>query len=483
MIPGIRLLRILAALLAFLLVQGCAGPPALPTLPDQIGNQGLLVARLYVLGMRGIETADLSIDGKRIGSGLTDGYVAVALAPGEHQLNHIRAMGQLLSSTPAADEARLHQAGMTQARYIYIPTYNYSVQHYTTLSVERKFSIEAGKITNLGLIVYIPAQQDPSKATASSGASRQFNVVAVDNGTEAMKFLETNYPVLMASMPQRQMRLEPGRYLEADKLPQLRRIIALHESRGRNVVNVGERLFVYGRAGTIVSVGKEGADGKPPVEALDTGTLADVVGVARHGHQVTFLTSDAQLLRVEGSTVTKSELPHRIQPVTARELGERGTVVVDNRMRILTRRSPDAAWVNHEGEMTKSARSDIGIEADPDGVYITLGYQGFSNEVYYLPANESVPRKLPTPPTEKGSPSLSMRHHFVARKAGLFTLFGQQSWLFWSKQRQAWAWHWLPPGKCKPMQMDEDGVNLKVECDGNAYESGNSGASWAAAKS
>ena len=33
------------------------------------------------------------------------------------------------------------------------------------------------------------------------------------------------------------------------------------------------------------------------------------------------------------------------------------------------------------------------------------------------------------------------------------------------------------------MQMDEDGVNLKVECDGNAYESGNSGASWAAAKS
>ena len=64
------------------------------------------------------------------------------------------------------------------------------------------------------------------------------------------------------------------------------------------------------------------------------------------------------------------------------------------------------------------------------------------------------PRKLPTPPTEKGSPSLSMRHHFVARKAGLFTLFGQQSWLFWSKQRQAWAWHWLPPRK---VQAHADG--------------------------
>ena len=69
---------------------GCATKRAIPDLPSALEpDEGLLVARLYVLGMQGIENASIEIDGTLKSSAMRDGYIAIPLPAGEHKLSRL----------------------------------------------------------------------------------------------------------------------------------------------------------------------------------------------------------------------------------------------------------------------------------------------------------------------------------------------------------------------------------------------------------
>lgn len=474
------MIRFVVAIIAGLLLttlQGCVTKQSLPELPSTLGDNGLLVARLYVLGMRGMEDASINIDGKLMPSSLRDGYIAVSLAPGEHKLSQIQAAGQLLSANIVEDNPPIRRVrGGGGPAFIYIPGGSYTV-HYTTLSIDRSFHIEPGKVTNLGLIVYLPVMEDPDRKRATVNNSREFRVVALDNSAEINTFLETNYPELVGSLKTRDIILAPGRYLEAKHLPDLRRAIAFHESRGTQVLSSPTKNIVYGRAGTIVAIDKQpGADSRK-LEILDTGTLADIVGAAWNGTQFIFMTSDAKLLSWDGQTISQTTLPYRVHPVHMRSLGEVGLVAVDNHLRILSARQYGNQWVNYEGAMIKNARSDVTIASDGAGVYISLGNRGFPEALYYLKAGESLPKAI-TGPEPRPAISSADYHVVVAREAGLFVVFNRPDYYFWSKAKQRWDAYSRPAGNCKPMKIDDQGLNVVVECDGVEYRSSNSGGTW-----
>lgn len=473
-----QIFRTMIAVLLFAILAGCVTQPSVPDLPTALNGKGLLVARLYVLGMHSMENASINIDGRLMPSSLSDGYIAVALEPGEHTLKQIRAEGQLLSRNMTEEESPMRLArGRGAPTYIYTPGSSYTI-HYTTLAVDRTFRIEPGKVTNLGLIVYLPVVNDPDTKRATVNNSREFRVIALDNNAEISAFLEANYPELVGSLADREITLAPGRYLETKNLTALRGAIAYHESRGANVLTSPTKTVVYGRAGTVVALNQEPMGvKKPAVEVLDTGTLADIVGGVRNGDQFTFLTSDAKLISWDGSKITKEPLPFRVHPIRLHSFGERGLIVIDNHLRILTTRSPGDQWGSYEGIMTKTPRNDVNIADEKSGTYISVGNRGVPENIYYIPTGETVPKSIGTPDKRLAVSSVDMPF-LVARDSGLFILYNKPNFYFRSKTHQSWEMYSQPEGKCKPMKIDGEGRNLSIECDGVNYQSKNSGATW-----
>lgn len=465
-----------AAALLFGAVLGCA-PRAIPKLPDSLEpGEGLLVARLYVLGLRAIENASIYIDGVYHPSAMVDGYIAIPLRPGEHKLSKVEAAGHLVSSraidqqSPYGGEGRAVPAG-----------YYTQIIRYTTLTIDRSFRIERGKVTNLGLIVYMPVGDAPGAARAANNDSRSYNTATLDNGAEARFFLETNYPELMATLRSRDLFIRaPGNYLEADKLPKLRRAIAYHEQFGSNVLTSPDASVVYGRAGTIVVLTKNDKGGESPaVEILDTGTLADILGAVRHGERYSFVTSDAALLTWERGALTREPLPQRVHPVGLYAVGARGLMVIDNRMRILTARESGAPWMEYEGVMTRTPRRDLVVASDDHGAFIAVGAWDLPTAMYYIAEGEVAPKIVQAPaPALAGLAAPEGGYLMMARPTGLFMLYPSPMFLFRSNSLKRWAIRSWPQKDCKPNPPEADGLVMVVECGGTTYRSTDSGATW-----
>lgn len=463
-------------------LSGCANKHALPKLPSEIDEDGLMVARLCVLGLRSIENASITINGKPYPKAMRNGHIAIALEPGTYKLESIRAEGLLLGAAPVEASSSIHPAkrGGRTTTYYYVPSRPTPVT-YTTLAINREFRVEAGRVTNLGLMVYVPIADDPTKARVLENAnkSRDYRVFTLDNSAEMGAFLSTNFPNLAMQLAGRETILAPGKYVEGKAIPALRRAIAALEGNGPNrVVTPEGSIMVFGRAGTIATLGT-GPTGKPRVtEVLDTGTLSDVVGGAWVGERYRFLTSDAQLLHWDGERLSKTTFPYPVQPVLMKAFGDRGLLVVDNRMNIMTNNDADGPWTRHERTATKEARLDIQAVGDEDGIYVVLGTRGMPEAIYHIDADDGKgPVDIPTPFNEalfsQGDVS-----YVVARESGLFLLSGRASFYFWSKATRSWSVRAKPAGKCQAMKFAAQGEEISVSCDGIDYRSADGGVSW-----
>lgn len=474
-------LAVLMVVFGFLAeLQGCSTPTVIPELPQTLNDKGLLVARLYVPGSSLWENAQINIDGKLSSANLRDGYVAIALPPGEHQLVQLRVEGQQLTRYEPPEASLRKAKGGGGYHYYYIPG-GTTVIHFTTLSVNRRFTIEAGKITNLGLIVYLPAD-DPNKQRATVDQKKEYYTIPLDNNAEIATYLETNYPALMAKLEDRSPKLATGGplFLPPAKLPELRRAIASLESRSGKLITSGDVSVAYGDAGTLVSV-KIGTDKKAIVTVLDTGTLANIVDARQNGQRLLFLTSNARIFSLDQGTLAQISLPEHVQPLRMAAPNANDLVVVDNRMRILTSTDFGQTWTKHEGALLDRARNDIGLAPDDDGAYIYLGSTGVPTSILYAQAGAAAPRRI-SAPQQQGVPGRS-RNVMVARRAGLFIISDERDFYFRATGNQRWDVYSKPGTKCKSMGIGPTGVELSIECDGISHESKDSGKTWTSAGS
>lgn len=470
-----RTAPLLALALSIAILSSCAPRQSVPTLPPVLDGEGLVVGRFYVAGLSRMENASIEFSGLTLPSGLVEGYVAAALPPGKHTLKRLKAQGHLLAAR-VVEEAPLAQpaGGYRVPTYIYVP--GQTIQ-YTTLAVDREFVVEAGRVTNLGLMAYFP---EPKATPPADGKGRSYHVANLDNGAEALAFLDANYPDLMATIKNREIIRAPATYVTAADLPKVRRAIAFHEQNGPHVVAGADRLFVYGRAGTIVSLRPDPArKDQPLVDILDTGTLADVVGGVRRGDQVAFLTSDARVLTWSAAGVSRSELPVRSQPIALEAVGERGLLAVDNRLRLFTAPSPEGPWTASLAHLSKTPRSDVDTAAAGSWTYLSVGTKGALQDVVAFKEGMAEPQPVAPPQYTVAEEQQGWRL-LIGRPAGLFVLYfgGGRSFFFRPSDTLDWRLRNLPDAGCKPPRIDATGKELLVECGKAKYRSTDSGQSW-----
>jgi hypothetical protein len=467
-----RRFPLFALLLCAAALCGCASKSSIPTLPDKLTAEGILVARMYMPGSASWDNAQVNIDGKLRASGMRDGFIAIALAPGEHDFVQLRVEGRIFSHNDALESPvrKVRGGGGYRApSYYYVPG-GTTTTYFTTLSVGRKFTIEAGKITNLGLIIYL---SDPKLGPAS----KQYRAVALDNSAEIGYYLETNYPALMATLGDRTPKLAPGNYVDVKKLPELRRYIAALESRSKKIIEGQGASVLYGDAGTLVAAKPKGSSGDLSFEVLDTGTLANIVDARRDGNRLVFLSSDAKLLTFEGGKLSQTSIPYRIHPVKMNSIGKNNIAIVDNRMSIVSSQDGGANWSKYDGARIQTPRSDIGMVTDANGAYVYLGTKGIPKPILYLRAGQSTPQLIDSPAPSQTITDASF-NLVIPRESGLFIVYSKSEFHYRPASTGTWLLYSKPGQTCKAIGFDDAGVELSVECGGVKYESGDSGRSW-----
>ncbi len=473
--------RLCAAVLVALLA-ACANNASVPDIPARLyDDKGLLVARLYVPGTLAWENAQVNIDGTLYNSSVRDGYVGIALKPGEHNFVQLRIQGRHLSRLDPAEEEspfRLVRGGggggYRAPTYIYTPGAT-TVVWYTTLSVNRKFVVESGKVTNLGLMVYLPA---PPSAGAPSTDGKRFVVINVDNTAEMKMYLETNYPELMATIAERTPKLAPARYLEAQRLKDLRRLIAANEVKTGKLVENSTTAVAYGDAGTLVMM-KRAADKKiAGIEVLDTGTLADIVDAVKDEERLLFLTSEGKLLSLESGKLSAAGVPFKVHAVRLAVFRDGSLAIIDNHMRVLRSHDHGITWTRHEEGMIDSARNDMSIAGDVDDIYVTLGLTGMPARILNVRAADAPPRLIEPPAPTAGTKGITGQARVSVRDSGLFMQFAGRDFFFRPAATGKWQQQSLPGELCKPIVFDDAGRRLSIECNGVRYRSDDSGKSW-----
>jgi hypothetical protein len=297
---------------SLVLLAACATPPAskssVPVLTGELAGQGLLVGKFSVPGRNNLEGDELVIDGRSYRDGLRGGHVVLALPPGEYSLEKWRARS---------------------GSYIY------------TLPYERKFKIEAGTITNLGLVVVLTDAKEKNK----------FFTVSLDNSREVRRYLEANYPQLTKQMSLDRMVMAPGKYLDRQHLMALRREVALREVTAmvqNPTSRLGDKYFVFGDAGTIVSFRKKG-DGFESPKIHDTGTLADIVLYARHKERLAYLSDVGELMFASAAGLKRVEIPYVVHPAKFELLDKDSVVIVDHHMCVYSSTDGGKNWRRFDG--------------------------------------------------------------------------------------------------------------------------------------
>lgn len=202
-----------------------------------------------------------------------------------------------------------------------------------------------------------------------------------------------------------------------------------------------------------------------------------MVGGVRHGEHFTFVTADARLLTWDGGQLAQAPLPVKLQPIGLWRVGAKGLLVVDNRRRLLISQGAGEPWIDHQAAMVRTPRLDVSVASEAGGAYLALGGKGLPSDLLYLREGAAAPEPVPGPRAirttrPRGPSSCSLR------PSGLFVLYASPTFLFRSRASGRWSRHTLPEKNCLPMQVDDQGEEVTVECGKVTYRSGNAGATW-----
>jgi hypothetical protein len=458
------------ALLVTLLLQACAPRSSIPDLPEQIVNEdGILVARAYMPGNRIWKNAQVSIDGYLRDASLRDGYLAITLPPGSHKLNHLRISGwQTSRSEFEGDGIRLVRGGGGYRPPVYTYTPG-STTYYTTLPINRSFTIESGKITNLGMLVFLVDSKDSEK--------KQFFTVTTDNSADMKRFLAANYPKLMASVGAQNVRLDAPKLLEAEKLPELRKVICARESLAGRVIPVGRDMVSFGGLGAL-TLFKAGPDGKlASADVLDTGTLADMVDARLDGNRVFLMSADATLFVLENGKLQRTPLPYNRHMVKLYRFGATGLAVIDNRFRISTSSDLGRSWTDYSGAQLEIPSSDIGVFGGKTGFYVWSPSQGVPTALVFRPYDSAAYRKYELP--SRGDIYAENFSRLVERPDGLYLVYaGSRSFHVLPDGKPLWLKNEKPDSSCRELMFDDAQNVIRTKCDSGTFESRDAGVSW-----
>lgn len=310
-------LRLLLAAVGFgFLLSGCATP--IVFIPDDIAHQGLLVGKVVTPDMPDLLEGDPVIDGRKFSGGMRSGYVVVPLDPGEYNLESINVR--------------------TGSRTISTPYSTHTTVYSTSYPIGRSFTIERGRATNVGLLVFM---------AGAKGSSRYY-MFALDNSKEMATFLRETHPALQASLKDAALDA-PGPFLDPAKTSQLRRVIAITMLARHKHRYVGTTLgYVGGPAGTLVRIKRDSTGKAVDLVVLDTGTAVDLTECSVSSDRAACMLSSSEFLLAKGESVTTMKVPEGVIGNSI-HVYEGGLALVDSSMNIYNSGDDGRSWTKYDG--------------------------------------------------------------------------------------------------------------------------------------
>lgn len=435
-----------------LFLQGCS--TLIFSLPDDIGSKGLLVAQVssrtwphITRGYPVISSDDGKLSHDSIIGGMREGTIMVPLEPGTYTLERIEEYvdGYIATSGYGA---------IGQSTY----------RHYP---INKPFTIESGKATNLGLIVF-----EPFIGTSAGGLKATY----FDNSSEVKTFISERYPKLFASLRTPEFDYIPSPSVNDDKLLKLRRYLLAKElTYGQSKSFAGKKGLITSSVGTIGWV-KQQSDGQWTVDKfVDSGTVSDLSGCGFSGLRAACVLSQKSFLLINGDKIERRDAPAGIIIDTASAFGDAGVLLVDQYMRLHISRDNGKRWSVFDGAARTSpvkrynrmtvAQGAFEIVLAPKGYYVFLkGADGGDAPIVYGEFNGTVHRLIELPDTVEDIQKLvNLKDKLLVGPAK--TAFANGKLHIFDKLQTTWSIVEIPAPGCDDMFVDRNnGAHIVVLC-------------------
>jgi hypothetical protein len=454
---------------AIAVFEGCAdGLGFMDKLPDDLGNKGMVVAYVRTEQLTDINRSYPLINNYLHIGHFNSGYVTVPLAAGEYTW-------QSLNQT-------------TGGYNVYVPNIEtIHVDIHKDYPVGIKFKIEPGKITNLGLIRINREEHVPG--TEYTGALK---IQRIDNTPDMANFLSEAKPALYSSLKDKHFIVAPGTYLDARALQDLRYETALNlmtsnwRERNRNA------QFVMGPYGTLARIQTD-PKGKIKLLLMDAQTTRDLSACTSIGTRAACMTSATKYFLVQGDKVVFGVVPDGIMANSIHALDSGKFVVIDESMNLHVSVDEGKSWQKQTDFLPRKVfvqdqyhmdiLNAVGLERGVEGHYFYTLYQPKSGtRVLYSKSGSGVYSLVDLPKDTQFIQAVE------ENSTGLYVATSGTDWIVANGKmlsRLAGTMDWrsgnLGKMSCLKMTLAEpDALNVKIDCDGAAWQSSDGGSTWTA---
>lgn len=453
-----RSLRVLGVTL-LAATSGCYTPSYKPTLPESLGNEGVVVGQITDVGaLKGFVQGVTLSNGKEIE--ITNGYFASNLAPGSYEVK------QLYTRS-------FEGANMDRIR-------NYPLN--------LPFTVREKQVTNMGVVVLLPVANTPEK--------QLFTLSRVDNSKDIPRFFRKFYPQLASLPALDRVTLADGDFLDNTKLNMLRRhIVAESFDVKRRTTEVANGMqMVAVDLGTFARVQYDTSNKIADVDLQDMNTFSNIG--SRHADPVwkryVVMTKDQRLLTAENGQFMERALPAgNLRSPSIYPVGNKGLVMSDTECDVYVSLDNGASWTKHP-EMKREKCDSYGAASGAKGYYVYivnyLSSTSYPAIVYYSPHGKQDLHAMSLPSELTGirdvkeyAGKLYLKSHRWHKKTdgegGKKKL--TDAYFVRDLQGDSWKLLFLPTAECGKLSFsDAQGNALRVRCDNDEYESKNAGENW-----
>lgn len=419
-------------------------------LPDQIGEQGLLVGLIAANGVAAgafqelsFSLAGVQIDNVHYANAVRNGYLILPLKPGSYTLESLHVFLRPEDRAP------------------------------TLMPLKYKFDIESGRATNLGVIALVSKQ----------GEANRYWKLRVDNNAEMEAYLRRHHPKLAASLGTATPVLaSDATYVDGNVLEALRRDVARDAWLSSEDPDTAQ--YVGSDVGTIAKLLRNSQGKIAAFDVLDSGTTAAMVSCSGDAQRYVCSSPEPALYFVQGSRVEKRALPVTAAHVWVHLFPPRGIALVDEHMNVYTSTDNGASWSKHVWHARKKALHPMASIKFANGrngyyLYATFNVDPLAPEVIYSEYARTAYRKVEIP-------KLKNWQRLIETPSGL--LLGphnpdaqnEPSRLYFRPGDKAeWQARPLPGTRCVFLQREGDShERLRVFCDSKFYTTADADRTW-----
>lgn len=438
-----RMFRIAALIIASVTLGGCAAPVVF-SVPDKLTTRGLMVAQIYSADYVDAMDGTPIVDNKLYIGSQNEGIVVLELSPGEHIFNAIERVNNSMS-VPLASGGSLT---LTDA---------------SNFKIERKFRIEAGRVTNLGMILI----------GSPDGTGALPTVRYLDNTRDIRSTIASAFPTLHASLGNQEF-LANGPFEGADAIQDLR-VAALSKRFNSGLWQAEHPTagYVGGAFGAMARIARNGAGASMQFVGADS--LRDFSNCSVSASQAACVISDSEFLFVDSAKTAVRHAPAGVNTNSIHVVNERDLVIIDNAMNFHSSSDQGATWTQLSnvplqepiaaGFYLRDNKNAFGMAAGKDRDYFySIDVDADRTALASLSKDGAITR-LPQP---KGAKYL---HSAKETDAGLFvvSLWTGKLWLL-PPGGSTWQNLKLPQSYCSQVAFGERSeARIEINCTQSSF--------------